>query len=160
VAFLLLLIFVIGLVAIRVFGQRILYSLEAGMVRVPVIGPTFNVVRQLIATLGPGSGMGFSRVVEIEYPRPGMWAIGFLTGVITREDGRKMGAVYIPTAPTPNSGWLAIVPLEDVYDLAMTANEALRMTISAGIASPTHIKRDTVFAASHFPDRDPGASKT
>ena len=159
VALLFLVTFAIGWAAINFLGQRLLYTLQAGVIRVPVIGPTFSIVKQLIATLGPGSGTGFSRVVEIEYPRKGMWAIGFLTAVTEHDDGHKMGMVYVPTAPTPSSGWLAILPLEDIYHVDMTANQALSMTISAGIASPARIKRDTDHPASWNPDRDPGAPK-
>lgn len=157
VAILIALIFVIGLIAIRVLGQRLLYRLEAGLVRVPVVGPTFNIVKQLTATLGPGSGMGFSRVVEVEYPGKGLWSIGFLTSIVIRDAGEKFATVYIPTSPTPNSGYLALIRLEDVYDLDMTANEALRMIISAGIAAPVTLKRDSPHSVAHFPDRDPGA---
>ncbi len=156
VAILITLIFVIGLIAIRVIGQRLLYTLEAGLIRVPVVGPTFNIIKQLTSTLGPGSGMGFSRVVEVEYPGKGLWSIGFLTSIITRGAGEKFATVYIPTAPTPNSGYLALIRLEDVYDLDMTANEALRMIISAGIAAPARLTRDSPFSAAHSPGRDPG----
>ncbi|GEM_PF-1167188 len=155
---LLVITWVIGWVAVNFIGQKLLYGLEAGFIRVPVIGPTFSMVKQLISTLGPGSGTGFSRVVEIEYPRKGTWAIGFLTGTTSR-NGTKMGVVYLPTAPTPNSGWLAIVPMEDIYDLDMTPNQALGMTISAGMSSPEMIKRDSEFPASWYLERDPGAKR-
>jgi uncharacterized membrane protein len=157
VAILLVITFVIGLVAIQFIGQRVLYLTEAGLIRVPIIGPTFSMIKQLITTLGPMSGSGFSRVVEIEYPRQGMWAIGFLTGTTEWHDGTTMGIVYVPTSPTPTSGWVAFVPLDNVYDLDMTVNQALALTISAGIATPKKVRRDTPYAASHFPDRDPGA---
>jgi uncharacterized membrane protein len=154
---LIVLIFLLGLLAVRFLGQRLLFLLEAGIVRVPIIGPTFSVLKQLIATFGPMSGAGFSRVVEIEYPRKGTWAIGFMTGTTVHHDGTTMGIIYLPTAPTPNSGYLAIVPLDDVYDLDMTANQALGLTISAGIAAPKRLRRDTNYPASHNASRDPGA---
>ncbi len=157
VAALLLLTFLIGIIAIHFLGQRLLYGLESLVIRVPIIGPTFSVLKQLISTFGPETGAGFSRVVEIEYPRKGMWAIGFLTAITEHGDGKKMAVVYVPTAPTPNTGWLALVPLEDVFDLDMTAGQALSMTISAGIASPAKLRRDNAHSAAHSPDRDPGA---
>ncbi len=156
VAILIALIFAIGLIAIQVLGQRLLYSLEAGLIRVPVVGPAFGMIKQLTATFEQGSGIGFSRVVEVEYPGKGLWSIGFLTSIITRGTDEKFATVYIPTSPTPNSGYLAIIRVEDVYDLDMTANEALRMIISAGIASPARLTRDTLFSAAQYPDRDPG----
>ena len=157
VALLVLITFLVGLITIQFIGQRLLYLTEATLVRVPVIGPTFSVMKQLISSLGPMSGTGFSRVVEIEYPRKGLWAIGFLTATTVHHDGAVMGVVYLPTAPTPNSGWLAIVPMDDVYDLDMTANQALSLTISAGMATGPLIKRDSHLPASHFVSRDPGS---
>ncbi len=147
--------FVTGWVAINLIGHKILYGLEAGMIRVPVIGPTFSVIKQLISALGPGSGMGFSRVVEVEYPRRGIWAIGFLTGVSEHDDGTKVGLVYLPGAPAPNTGHVAIIPLDDIYHLGMTQTQALSLLVSAGVAAPARIRRDSRLPASHFLKPDP-----
>ncbi len=145
----------IGTLGIYVFGQRVLFAVEAVVVRIPVIGSIFAVVQQLVASFGPGAETGFSRVVEIEYPRPGLWAIGFLTSVLDHEAGGEMGIVYVPTAPTPNSGWLAMVPMKDVYDLDMTVNQALRYALSGGVAAPTTLRRrapNTAAARNDSPD--------
>lgn len=69
-------------------------------------------------------------------------AIGFLTDTLTYEDGSEMGVVYIPTAPTPNSGWIALVPLDEVRRaIDVTVGQAMQMIVSAGIASPEMITR-------------------
>lgn len=155
-AILVFVILVMGFLAVNFVGRGIMYGIEAGLIRVPLVGATYSVVKQLITTLGPGTGVGFSRVVEIEYPRKGMWSIGFLTGRTKRADGVEYGMVYIPTSPTPQSGWLAIVPMDEIFDLQMTANQALSMTISAGITAPNTMSRDIDHPASASPDVDPG----
>lgn len=130
-----------GAVEIHFFGVRALAAFEAAVIRVPVIGPVFGVAHQLVSSFGGASETGFRRVVQIEYPRPGLWTIGFLTDTFTYEDGTEMGVVYIATAPTPNSGWLALVPLEEVRSIDVTVGQAMQMIVSAGIASPEMITR-------------------
>jgi uncharacterized membrane protein len=139
--------FLIGTIALWVFGQRLLFALGAIVTRIPVIGTVFGVSQQFVASLGPGGETGFQRVVEIEYPRRGLWAIGFLTDVVERDEGELMGVVYVPTAPTPNSGWLAVVPVADINDVDMTVNDAIRYALSGGVAAPDKIVRTPLVTA-------------
>ena len=69
----------------------------------------------------------FKRVVVVEYPKQGTWMIGFLTGISNVVPGTTMGVIYLPTAPTPNSGWVAMVPIQNIYDTTMTVREAMSM---------------------------------
>ena len=133
--------FVVGGVALWVFGGRPILAVEAWVARIPVVGPVFTTARQFVAAFGGSPETGFRHVVEIEYPRPGMWSLGFLTDQIEHEDGSKVAVVYIPTAPTPNTGYLALVPLEDVRRTNLTIGEATRMLVSVGAASPSRIAR-------------------
>ncbi len=65
--------------------------------------------------------------------------LGFLTAITTGKDGVRMGVVYVPTAPTPNSGWVAILPIDEVYDTELGVQEAMTMVLSGGIATPDEI---------------------
>lgn len=137
---LLLLTFIVGLVSYNLLGKRFFWAIETTILRLPLVGPVFGVSQRLVDSFGGATDTGFSRVVQVEYPREGFWAIGFLTGV-TEQDGVAMGIVYIPTAPTPNSGWLAILSLDKVYDVDMTVNQAVEYALSGGVVAPSEIRR-------------------
>ena len=131
---------IFGMIAMRLFGVRALASAEAWVERIPIVGPVFGVARQLISSFGT-SETGFKTVVEVEYPSPGLYMLGFLTDTLEHEDGGVMGMVYIPTAPTPNSGWLAIVPIDNIKMTNLSVNDVLGTVFSAGVATPHHINR-------------------
>jgi len=131
---------IFGIITLRLFGVRALASIQTTFERIPVVGPVFGVARQMISAFG-GAETGFKTVVEIEYPSPGRWMLGFLTDVLEHDDGSRMGMVYVPTAPTPNSGWLAIIPIEDIFLTDLTVNDVLGTVFSAGVATPRQINR-------------------
>ena len=66
--------------------------------------------------------------------------IGFLTGISEVNPGTTMGVVYLPTAPTPNSGWVAMIPIQQIYDTSMSVSEAMTMVLSGGISSPWELR--------------------
>ena len=99
----------------------------------------YSPARQLIQSFSGSGPSGFKRVVVIEYPRAGTWMLGFLTSITTAKDGVRMGVVYVPTAPTPNSGWVAILPIDEVYDTELSVQEAMTLVLSGGIATPDEI---------------------
>ncbi|MBI4305896.1 MAG: DUF502 domain-containing protein [Chloroflexi bacterium] len=133
--------YVAGLIAATYIGRWIISAVQAGLLRVPVYNTIYSASKQLVESFSGTGRTGFRRVVEFEYPRRGTWTIGFLTNTIEHEDGQVMGVVYIPTAPTPNSGYVAIVSLDEVYDLDMPVERALRFCLSGGIVSPSKFTR-------------------
>ena len=139
VAAMLLLIYLLGLLWDVDLGRRLVRRGQRLLLSLPIIGAVYAPARQLIDSFSGSGSAGFKRVVWVEYPRPGAWAIGFLTALTTGKDGISMGVIYIPTAPTPNSGWVAIIPIEDVYDTDLSVQEAMTMVFSGGIATPEHI---------------------
>jgi uncharacterized membrane protein len=89
--------------------------------------------------------MQFHKVVLIEFPRPGMKCIGFLTSVIEDVDtGRKMATVFISTTPNPTTGYMEIVPLEEVSETGWTVEEAVKLLMSGGILSPPKVPFDRI----------------
>ena len=78
-------------------------------------------------------------VVMIEYPRPGLLAVGFLTGFTTVSPDRTLAIVYLPTAPLPNSGWIAYVPVQDVYDTNLSVAQTMQTVFSSGLEYPDSI---------------------
>ncbi|MBM3941781.1 MAG: DUF502 domain-containing protein [SAR202 cluster bacterium] len=137
----LLLVYAAGLLSTFFLGRMIIHMSQRLLLRVPIINTVYSSAKQLIESFSGTSDTGFKRVVLIEYPRPGAWTIGFLTSVTKDEDGKTLAIVYIPTAPTPQSGWVAILPMDEVYDTEMPVQMAMRLVLSGGIVSPEYIRK-------------------
>ena len=141
VLILLLLMYGFGLLGRSFLGRRLISFGQQALLKTPVVGAVYSSARQLIESFSSGSETGFKRVVMIEHPRKGAWSIGFLTGLTEDESGDALSIVYIPTAPTPNSGWVAVLPSEDVYDTDLTVQTAMKLVLSGGITSPPRIRK-------------------
>lgn len=135
VALLAVVLLISGEVAETFSGQRFIDFWEEVVERIPVGGTLYRALKQVLA---PGRG-AFKKVVMIEYPRPGVFAIGFMTGqpgqAISEYARGEFANVFIPSALNPTGGWLVIVPRAEVRELNMTAEEALAFIISGGMAS-------------------------
>ena len=134
------LVYVTGVLVAWGLGVRAARWGQDTVARMPVVGTIYSASRQLIESFSGGKATGFQRVVMVQYPRRGYWALGFLTSIITTDEGESLAVVYIPTAPLPNSGWLAVVPFDEVYDTEITPQMAMRFVFSGGIVSPKDVK--------------------
>jgi uncharacterized membrane protein len=114
--------------------------------RMPVVGSLYSSARRLIESLAGSkdSSTGFKRVVMIEHPRKGIWCIGFLTSIIDISNTHTMATIYIPTAPTPNSGFVVMVPYTEVQDTDLSVQEAMTMVLSGGIIAPKSFNRKSI----------------
>jgi uncharacterized membrane protein len=135
------LVYLAGLLGAVVIGKQLIRLGQSILLKVPIINTVYSSAKQLIESFSGSSSTGFKRVVMLEYPRTGCWTIGFLTALTRDEHDNTMAIVYIPTAPTPQSGWVAVVPVRDVYDTQMTVQEAMRLVFSGGIVAPTQIRK-------------------
>ena len=141
IAALAVLVYLIGLLGQNFIGRRLVQVTQFILMRVPVVSTVYNATRRLIESFsGPGS-TGLKRVVMVEYPRVGMWTIGFLTGMVNDENDEKLALIYVPTAPTPYTGWMAMVPIHDVYDTDLSVSVAFNMVLSGGVVSPAAIRK-------------------
>lgn len=136
----LLSILLIGLMARNIAGKWLLDFGERFLQAIPLAGQIYKTLKQLLETLLKDTNSKFRRVILIEYPRPGMWAIGFVTGNVSSDIQAQMSetmlSVFIPTTPNPTTGWYAVVPEKDVVNLSMSIEEAFKILISGGIVSP------------------------
>ena len=151
----LVLMYFVGLLGLYGVGKQLIRLGQRVLLGVPVIGFVYSAARQLIESFSGSGQTGLKRVVAIEYPRVGLWTIGFLTGLTSDGAGKQLALVYIPTTPTPNSGWMAIVPPQDVYDVDMTVSQAFRLVLSGGIISPSSIRMSPLML---LPDVEGGGS--
>ena len=137
---LLFILYLLGLSWRKRLGQRVVRTIQQYLLRLPVVGSVYGPMKKLIESFTGESAAGFKRVVVVEYPKQDTWMIGFLTGVCRVSTGTIMGVVYLPTAPTPNSGWVSMIPIEKVYDTTMSVQDAMSMVLSGGISSPPDIE--------------------
>ena len=140
------LVLFVGIVAGRVVGQRLLVLGEAAILRIPVIKTIYSAAKQVVDAIAIQKKNTFKSVVLVEYPRPGIKAVGFMTGVTTDDAGLKWCRVFIPMSPLPTSGFLQLVPVQDVRVTDLSVEDAFEMLISGGFISPdtlrTHELRD------------------
>jgi uncharacterized membrane protein len=136
----LLIIFVTGVIATNFFGKRMILIWEALLARVPVVKSIYASVKQVSDTLFSDSGNAFRQAVLVQFPRPGVWTIAFVTGkpggdVANHLSGDYL-SVYVPTTPNPTGGYFLMLPRADVVELDMSVDEALKYIISMGVVAP------------------------
>jgi uncharacterized membrane protein len=129
----------IGLMARNIVGRWLLDFGEQVLQSIPLAGSVYKTLQQILETLFKDSRNKFRRVVMVEYPRHGIWTIGFVTGAVSSQFqsqlSRPMLSVFIPTTPNPTSGWYAIVPEEEAIEVSISIEDAFKVLISGGIVS-------------------------
>jgi uncharacterized membrane protein len=125
-------LYLLGALANRVIGQRLLSTFDALLARIPVVQTIYGGTKKLMAVL-QNKPAGVQRVVLVEFPRHGMKAVGFVTRVMTEDgSGREMAAVFVPTTPNPTGGYLVVVPLDELTPTDWTMDQAMAFIISGG----------------------------
>ncbi|HPD29499.1 MAG TPA: DUF502 domain-containing protein [Phycisphaerae bacterium] len=141
----LFLLYLLGLFSANVFGARFLLWLDGIFGKVPLVKTIYRSTKQIVLTVGGGQSSYFQRVVLVEYPRPGMKCIGFLTSVVDDADtGRKIAAIFIASTPTCSTGYTQLVPLEEVSETDWTVEEAVKAVMSGGLVLPENVRFDRV----------------
>lgn len=141
----LLFFMLIGWFARNFFGRLIIRISEYIVDRMPVISKVYSAIKQIFETIMATQSQAFREVVMLEYPRRGVWSIGFVTGVsegevqkLTEEETIN---VFVPTTPNPTSGYLLFVPKKELKYLEMSVEEGVKLVVSAGIITPDFAKR-------------------
>ncbi len=137
---------IIGWLAKGLIGRSLIRWGESLVDRMPVVRSVYNGLKQIAETVLSQSEAKFDRACLIEYPRKGLWGIGFVSGRAKGEIGRldtedELMAVFLPTTPNPTSGFLLYVPKRDVVFLEMTVEDAAKLIISAGLVYPPDRKQ-------------------
>ena len=135
-------ILLIGLMARNIAGRWLLDLGERILQGIPLAGAVYKTLKQILETLFKDSKNKFRRVVMIEYPRNGIWTLGFVTGTVSdslqSHLSKPMLSIFIPTTPNPTSGWYAIVPEDEVINLSLSIEDAFKVLISGGIVNPNN----------------------
>ena len=125
----------------RIFiGQLLLKFFERILTQLPLISQVYNTVKQLVDTFSQQKKAVFQEVVMIEYPRKGIYAIGFLTnqakGEVQSLTGEHLVNVFVPTTPNPTSGFLLMIPKKEVIPMQMSVGDGMKTIISGGAVTP------------------------
>ncbi len=129
----------IGAVASNFLGKRVIRIGERLVARVPLMGWIYRTTKQLFSTILEERGESFRKVVLVSYPQKGTYSVAFVTSEsptsVESELGKGFVTVFLPTTPNPTSGFLLVVPAEDVIPMDLSVDEGLRLVISAGALS-------------------------
>jgi uncharacterized membrane protein len=137
----LMIIFITGVIVANFVGTRLVAYGDAFIGRIPLVRTVYTGVKQVAQTLFTPGGQSFRKVYLIEYPRKGTWTVAFQTGDASPEIEKAVGkkemiSVYVPTTPNPTSGFLLILPKDEVVELNMSVDQALKFVISLGVMQP------------------------
>lgn len=142
---LVLALILVGMFAAGFLGKFFLRLGEWIVYKVPLISSIYSVLKQIFETFFSTKTQAFSKVVMLEYPRKGIWILGFvsseLRGEVKEKFAEEMLNVFIPTTPNPTSGFLIFVPKKDTIELDMKVEEGIKFVISAGLVEPENLPR-------------------
>ena len=135
-----LIVLVIGALASNFLGKKLLIFGNAVLRRIPIVRSIYSSVKQVSDTLFSENGNAFRQALLVQWPREGVWTIGFLTGkpggdVVNHLPGDYL-SVYVPTTPNPTGGYFVMLKKTDCIELKMSVDEALTYVISMGVVVP------------------------
>ncbi|MCJ8333222.1 MAG: DUF502 domain-containing protein [Epibacterium sp.] len=140
--FFLLFTILVGWIAKGIIGRSLIGYAENLVDRMPVVRSIYSGIKQISETVFAQSDRTFEKACLIQYPRRGIWAVGFISteakGEVSEkaETGGKLMSVFVPTTPNPTSGFLLYFPKEDIIELDMSVEDAAKLVISAGLVYP------------------------
>jgi len=131
----------IGMIAKNYFGRKLLGLVESIASNIPIVRGVYTSIRQIIdAFQATSGGSNFKKVVMIEYPRKGLYSMGFITKdsseFLNEATGEVCTNIFLPTTPNPTSGFILIVPKKDIIDPDITIEQGIKFVISAGLVEP------------------------
>jgi len=136
----------VGWVTRLVIGRRVVAIAEKAVARVPLLNRIYGFVKDVSNTMFSGTKSAFQKVVLVEFPRPGVYSIGFVTSetqgeaqTLTKE---TVVNVFVPTTPNPTSGFLILVPRNQLVEMKMSVADGMKMVISGGAVTPSYSKQD------------------
>lgn len=134
------LVLVTGLLAANFVGRGIVTVWESVLQRIPVVRSIYMGAKNFAEVVLSPSGQSFKKVLMIEYPRNGIYSLAFQTGTslgeLQAKTGEEVLCCFVPTTPNPTSGFIVLIPRQDVTELDMSVDQALKMIISLGVVVP------------------------
>lgn len=135
-------VFIVGVLTTNFLGKKILDFAEGFMARVPVVRIVYNSTKQLMETFFKKENEGFRKVVLIEFPKAGVYSVGFLTGKVRGELKDKTDennvSIFLPCTPNPTTGYYIVAPEKDVIYLDMKVEDAFKLIMTGGLVVPNN----------------------
>ncbi len=129
-----------GMIVANLLGRRLVNAWESLLSRIPLVRTLYAGIKQILEAVLATDGQSFRRVLLVEYPRKGTWSLAFMTseqlGEVQEKTRSEVISVFIPTTPNPTSGFVLMLPKEDVIELEMSVEQGLKMIISMGVVVP------------------------
>jgi uncharacterized membrane protein len=130
----------VGALTAGLFGRLWIKTTEHLLARMPIVRSVYSAIKQIFETIFRQQSQAFREVVLLQYPRPGIWTLGFITGVtkgeVQSQTDDELVNVFVPTTPNPTSGFLLFVPRKDITVLGMSVEDGIKMVVSGGILTP------------------------
>ena len=138
----------VGWFATNFLGRFIIHISERILARMPIIRTVYSATKQVFETVMTSQSNAFREVVMFEYPRKGIWSIGFVTGTSEGEvqdlTEQETMNIFLPTTPNPTSGFLLFIPKKDLIFLEMTVEEGIKLVVSGGMIAPEPKKQNKI----------------
>jgi uncharacterized membrane protein len=135
-----------GLVAANLLGKRLVAFSESVLAKIPIVRTIYSAAKQVTETVFAQKGNSFRKVLLIEYPRKGVWSIAFYTGTTVGEvqdkTEKEVVNVFLPTTPNPTTGFLMMIPREDIIELDMPVEDGIKLIMTLGVIAPPGVSRE------------------
>ncbi|MEW6456737.1 MAG: DUF502 domain-containing protein [Acidobacteriota bacterium] len=142
----LILILLAGIFTKSLIGKLVVNKVDSFIATLPFVKGIYVSIKQLSDAFSPESKKGFKKVVAFEYPRKGVYSLGFVTSSIKISDkegnSQNIFTVFLPTTPNPTSGYLILIPEKDAKILDISVDDAIKMIISGGLISPLDVLKE------------------
>ena len=138
-----LLIIITGILTRNYLGAHIYRLGDQLLIRLPIIRPIYSAAKQLLEAITIPSNRSFKEVALVEYPRRGSWALSFISNrftIVIDGTARACASVFVPSTPTPISGMVVVLPLDQIHPVNMTVEEGIKFLVSGGVAAPELIE--------------------
>lgn len=136
-----------GALAANILGRQLVNLWEGLLNRIPLVRNIYNSIKQITSTVLTSKGKSFRKVVLVEYPRRDTWSIGFLTNehidIQSQRLESEVAAVFVPTTPNPTSGFIIMIPKQDMIELDINIEEGFKYVISMGVIVPETTIKET-----------------
>lgn len=134
------LLLITGFLGANLIGRRLVHTYERILDRIPLVRSVYGSIKHFAEIVFSEDGTSFKKVLMIEYPRPGLYSLCFLTSEnpleVQHRTGEEVVTVFLPTTPNPTSGFMLFVPRKDIVELDMAVDDALKLIISLGVVVP------------------------
>jgi len=129
-------IYIIGRFVTNILGRSLLHEIEKIVERIPIVNLVYKTVKQITESISSQNNNAFKKVIQLEYPRKGLWTLAMVTGESTDREGNEYFHIFVPTTPNPTSGYMIYALKSDTVETELTVEEALKIIISGGMLAP------------------------